>query len=156
MQKNTIDMILTVEHFHAAPVRVAGISQLSQDKPTDKAIEIMTDINAYIEMYEPLYLAAVIGDAQLEDHPEVVEILGGVGSPLALYVYFHYMRDNATFNTISGEKIKNTEYSTAASLTNRLVQTWNIMIRANHKIAEMLGRCDNCGELFEAINSFGL
>lgn len=57
-------------------------------------------------------------------------------SPIANYVYWHYIRDNYTFTTGSSEK--KTDIAINASPDAKLVRAWNEMVRWNFELLDFL------------------
>lgn len=59
-------------------------------------------------------------------------------SPIANYVYFHYLRDAATAFTASGEKNVSTQNAEAADGASRQCRVWNEMVDWNEDLWEFL------------------
>ena len=99
----------------------------------------------------------------LKDYPELLPLLAQPDkgtSVIAKYIYFYYSRDHMTFNTVAGEKLKNTENSTRTSPTHRLVRLWNDMVDECRYIVTCIEDVEICpdfnAEIFEKINAFNL
>jgi hypothetical protein len=82
-------------------------------------------------------------------------------SPIANYVYFYYMRDNATQTTRNSEKLSKSANATDVSPENKQRAAWNEMVWMNKKLYGYL-RANNvtygynlnynsCNELFKNI-----
>lgn len=82
-------------------------------------------------------------------------------SPIANYVYFYYMRDNATQTTRNSEKLSQSANATDVSPANKQRAAWNDMVWMNKKLYGYL-RANNvtygynlnynsCNELFKNI-----
>ena len=116
-------------------------------------------------MYEPIFLQMLLGTdvaVNIKEHPELVKMLAQPEkgtSVIAKYIYFYYSRDHMSFNTIAGEKLKNTENSSRTTQSPRLVRLWNNMVEECHYIINNteVDICPNLnGEIFEKINIFNL
>ena len=99
----------------------------------------------------------------IEDYPDIVSMLAQPDkgtSVIAKYVYFYYSRDHMTFNTVAGEKLKNTENRTRTSPTHRLVRVWNDMVDECREIIRIVDDVKLCpdfyAEIFEPINTYNL
>lgn len=126
-------MIIDERYFTNPETFVAGIDVMSSGQPTVNAQKIMTEIKAYIRKFEPRFLRALLGNDvanNIDQYPTLKKRLANPKdgtSVIAKYVYFMYSRDKVTFNTIAGEKVKNTENSTRVSAAQRLARVWNDM-----------------------------
>lgn len=159
-------MILDERYFTYPETYIAGIETKSDGKPAGPAPKIISDIQAYIAKYEPRFLRMLLGSDvadNIEDYPAIVALLAQSDkgtSVIAKYVYFYYLRDHMTFNTVAGEKLKNTEKSTRTSPTHRLVRVWNDMVdecrQIIHSIDDVELSPDFYAEIFEPINIYNL
>ena len=126
-------MIIDERYFTYPETYVAGIDTMSGGQPTASAQKIIAEVNSYVRKFEPRFLRALLGDGvakNIDQYPELKKRLANPKegtSVIAKYVYFMYSRDKATFNTIAGEKVKNTENSTRVSAAQRLARVWNDM-----------------------------
>ena len=115
-------------------MRIAGIETKTDCRPSPTAERILRDLTAYIERYEPMFIRMLLGPyvaANIDKYENIHTLLANPetgDSAIAKYVYFHYSRDNATFNTVAGEKLKTTESSRNVSSSARLVRVWNDMV----------------------------
>ena len=143
-------MILDERYFTYPETYIAGIETKSDGKPAGPAPKIISDIQAYIAKYEPRFLRIVALLAQPDKGTSVI----------AKYIYFYYSRDHMTFNTVAGEKLKNTESSTRTSPTHRLVRVWNDMVDECREIIRIVDNVKLCpdfyAEIFEPINTYNL
>lgn len=163
---NYATMLIDYRYFIHPKTRIAGIDTTKDGKPTDAAERIINDITAYIKKYEPRYLRMLLGpqyqailDADKTIKAMLVDPNTGT-SVIADYVYFYYLRDFSTANTMAGEKIKiadNSERSTAAF---RLVTLWNEMVRESICIVKSIThpdvKPDYDMDIFNPINPYGL
>lgn len=159
-------MIIDERYFTYPETYIAGIETKSDGKPAGPAPKIISDIQAYIAKYEPRFLRMLLGSDvadNIEDYPVIVALLAQSDkgtSVIAKYVYFYYLRDHMTFNTVAGEKLKNTEKSTRTSPTHRLVRVWNDMVdecrQIIHSIDDVELSPDFYAEIFEPINIYNL
>lgn len=159
-------MLIDERYFTYPETYIAGIETKSDGKPAGPAPKIISDIQAYIGKYEPKFLRMLLGAEvadRLKDHPGLLPMLAQPDkgtSVIAKYVYFYYSRDHMTFNTVAGEKLKNTENSTRTSPTHRLVQLWNDMVDECREIIHGIDDVELCpdfdAEIFEKINVFNL
>lgn len=65
-------------------------------------------------------------------------IAGVYRSPIAAYVYWHYMRHNATVTTGSGEKKLKAINAEVASPAEKIARAWNSMVEYNQELVEFL------------------
>lgn len=176
-------MLINERYFSHPKTRIAGIDTRSDGKLTPTAERIIRDINAFVEVYEPRFLrmflgpdaAAMVESCQPHEATKTAEALeslralladpGQGTSVIAKYVYFYYSRENITFNTMAGEKLKITENSRAVTPTVRLVHLWNEMVDECREIVNTLNRerrydlpifPDFDAEIFEKINVYNL
>lgn len=159
-------MLIDERYFTYPETYIAGIETKSDGKPAGPAPKIISDIQAYIAKYEPRFLRMLLGAEvadRLKDYPEVLPLLVHADngtSVIAKYIYFYYSRDHMTFNTVVGEKLKNTENSTRTSPTHRLVRVWNDMVDECWYIIHSVDKVELCpdfhAEIFEKINAFNL
>lgn len=159
-------MLIDERYFTYPETYIAGIETKSDGKPAGPALKIISDIQAYIAKYEPRFLRMLLGSDvadNIEDYPAIITLLAQPDkgtSVIAKYVYFYYSRDHMTFNTVAGEKLKNTENSTRTSPTHRLVRIWNDMVDECWHIIHSIDKVELCpdfhAEIFEKINTFNL
>lgn len=137
-------MLLTPRYFDNPMTRIAGIETKTDCRPSPTAERILRDLTAYIKRYEPEFLRMLLGPYVTDNINKYEDIHTLLANPetgesaIAKYVYFHYSRDNATFNTVAGEKLKTTENSRNVSASARLVRVWNEMV-------------DDCGRILSEI-----
>lgn len=159
-------MLIDERYFTYPETYIAGIETKSDGKPAGPAPKIISDIQAYIAKYELRFLRMLLGAEvadRLKEYPELLPLLVQADngtSVIAKYIYFYYSRDHMTFNTVAGEKLKNTENSTRTSPTHRLVRVWNDMVDECWHIIHSIDKVELCpdfhAEIFEKINAFNL
>lgn len=159
-------MILDERYFTYPETYIAGIETKSDGKPAGPAPKIISDIQAYIAKYEPRFLRMLLGSDvadNIEDYPAIIALLAQPDkgtSVIAKYVYFYYSRDHMTFNTVAGEKLKNTESSTRTSPTHRLVHVWNDMVAEGLEIINSIDDVelspDFGADIFVPINVYNI
>lgn len=159
-------MLIDERYFTYPETYVAGIETKSDGKPAGNAPKLISDLRAYTAKYEPKFLRMLLGPEvadHLKDYPELLPLLAQPDkgtSVIAKYIYFYYSRDHMTFNTVAGEKLKNTENSTRTSPTHRLVRLWNDMVDECRYIVTCIEDVEICpdfnAEIFEKINAFNL
>lgn len=160
-------MILDERYFSHPRTYIAGIETRSDGVPAGNAPKLIADIRAYIDQYEPRFLRMLLGDcARIPPEVFAKRLRPLLAQPdrgtsvIAKYVYFYYARDHATFNTVAGEKIKNTEESSRASAAARLVRLWNDMVDECYEIIRSVPGIeihpDMEAEIFYKINLFNL
>lgn len=114
-------------------------------------------LQAYINKYETKYLRDMLGvtlydlfiagiDADdaiytaIRDGGEFTDIDGIVkqwegfvsgSNPIANYIYWHWLRDNQSTATTMGVRQPDSENSTAADATRKMVDAWNEMVQYN-------------------------
>lgn len=128
--------------------------------------EQLSTANKYIALYEPEYLKGVLGQSLYAAYlatptaQRFLDILNGKTytyndteyiwqglvntmmkiSPIANYVFFYYVRDNATSMTTVGNTSNTTENSTRVSPTDKLVFAWQGMAEVNISLYHFLSR----------------
>jgi hypothetical protein len=65
-------------------------------------------------------------------------VAGVYRSPVANYVYWHYMRHHATITTGSGEKKLKAINAEVASPAEKIARAWNAMVEWNGELVEFL------------------
>ncbi len=155
------------------------IAQLEQSS-------IDADVNQFIVTYEAEYLNKVLGYTlltayntglalptpaplyvALRDGGTYVDVYGdtvkynGLKEAIVNYVYFHYIRNNATFTTGSGEK--EIQKAQAASSLDKQVRAWNRMVSINKSLRAFIRSNPDYGtvnyaynEMFVYMNTLGL
>ena len=156
------------------------IAQIEQDN-------VAATVQRYIDKYEPEYLEKVLGHTLYETYKVQIGLTptnplytalrdggvytdwygdqvkyAGIKEAIANYIYYHYIRDNATFTTGSGEKT--IEKGNAVSSVDKQVRAWNEMVRINKQLRayiyanlSVLGNVSwQYNEMFHPINSLGI
>lgn len=59
-------------------------------------------------------------------------------SPIANYVYWHWLQNEATSTTGTGEKVADNQNSVNASPGNKMIRAWNQMVKWNWDLIEFL------------------
>lgn len=159
-------MIIDERYFTYPETYIAGIETKSDGVPAGNAPKIIGEINAYIRKYEPRFLRDLLGRDvadSIDKYPEIRKLLANEmegTSVIAKYVYFMYSRDKMTFNTVAGEKLKNTENSTRTFPVQRLVRVWNDMVDECwgivNSIEDVEVHPNFRASIFDKINVFGL
>lgn len=159
-------MIIDERYFTYPETYIAGIETKSDGVPAGNAPKIIGEINAYIRKYEPRFLRDLLGievAGSIDKYPKIRKLLANEtegASVIAKYVYFMYSRDKMTFNTVAGEKLKNTENSTRTSPVQRLVRVWNDMVDECWSIVNSIEDVEVHpnfrASIFDKINVFGL
>lgn len=159
-------MLIDERYFTHPDTRIAGIEIKSDGKPAGPAPQLIDDIHAYIDRYEPKFLRLLLGKdvaGDIQQYPRIIAMLihpEQATSVIAKYVYFYYSRDHMTFNTVAGEKLKTTERSSGVSPNSRLVHLWNSMVGDCWDIVNCIEDVEICPDfdasIFEEINVFNL
>lgn len=181
-------MFIDDKYFVAGRTTVAGINITSCGEKSRQALDAQNHINDWIADKEPIFLRAMLGDELYSrlrkehnerrhnhhDSPDynkeqlfdkVKEILVDseyLRSPIAYYVYFFYERNRVSVTTVSGERVKKSNESTAASPMFKLVALWNDMVDWNYRIIEAFERAeipvnpDLDDDIFHKINIFNI
>ena len=165
-------MALITSSYFWGDLHIAGLSNT-----LDSNVAVF---NRYVAKYENEYLTKLLGTILYGEfllglaNPSPLakwtdlrgKLLDSVllVSPIANYVYYHYMRNLNTITSQIGEVKPNSENSINASNVHKQVRAWNEMVRLNVKIDTFL--TDNntvyttyeqdYTELFELINSLNL
>lgn len=141
------ERLITERYFTHPKTRIPAINTVDNinNAPTDVSNKLKNDVRDYIELYEPRYLRDLLGEELAEkvetspdQYKELVDDLRDEDhgfSVIALYVYFHYMRDGATTSTPTGEVRRRSDASKIVSPAARLVRTWNDLAQRSRKIA---------------------
>lgn len=116
---------------------------------------------AGITASNPIYTALRDGDSYTDYYGETM-FYEGLKQPIINYIYFHYLRDNTTFTTGSGEKEINKAID--VSSIDKQVRAWNEMVDVNKKLrwylfskAVIFGNITfYYNEMFHPINMLGL
>lgn len=113
--------------------------------PNTDRPDVQERLQYFIRKYEPMFLRQALGEALygafsngLEEEPIsvgwgnlkarlVLEDGDFKYSPIAAYVYYWYMRDQATVTTGVGEAVPNTDNAQRASAMQKMVSAWNEM-----------------------------
>lgn len=142
-------------------------------------------VQAYIDRYEPEYLKKVLGVTLYQqynagilannavylairngdnytDYYGDIAFYDGLKQPIINFIYFHYLKDNTTFTTGSGEKV--IDKAIAVSSIDKQVRAWNEMVEVNKKLrwylyskAVIFGNITfYYNEMFHPINTLGL
>lgn len=148
---------------------------------------VAVNVQRYIDMYEPEYLQRALGYAlydvyrvqvalptpnpvyvALRDGAVYTDYYGeqrkysGLKQAAAKYIYYHYLRDNSTFTTGSGEKT--IDKGNAANSVDKQVRSWNTMVRINKELRAYIyannalfgSQSWQYNEMFHPINTLGL
>lgn len=108
-------------------IEIQGIKSTGSGISDAKA----ASLERYIADKEPKYIEMLFGYKPEQLPDDLAALLYNEvsrRSPIANYVFFYFMRNNATVNTISGEKIKVSEQSVNANPNIRLCAAWNEMV----------------------------
>lgn len=134
---------------------------------------VNVDIQRYIAVYQKQYLLEMLGETLADTITEEKALALFVDealllSPLANYVFFHYMRDNASANTPTGEKKMSVANAINISSSGRIANAWNKMVAMNGAAQYamsldntidydvVVNEIDTMGDLFNYINEFGI
>lgn len=137
------------------------------------------ELAAFVVMYEHEYLENVLGeelaeellryiddgDGRDESLDGLIEMLRAFNgsenvSPIANYVYFHYVRLNNLHATASGTAENNSDNRIVKS-DGLVIRAWNDMVKMNRKVlqylrANMRGRFRFNVDMLETINPLGV
>lgn len=131
------------------------------------------DIQRYIKRYQKQYLEMMLGNtlASTITAEKALSILVDTDlmlSPLANYVFFYWMRDNASANTPTGEKKMNVQNAINISSSGRISRAWNEMVDMNGAAQyamsldseidydTVIDEIDTTSDLFNYITDFGV
>lgn len=177
-------MLTDVTFFQSGSLYISGICPPGvSPSPTDIAVE--GDIERYIREYETEYLIKALGYeiyrefsgylSSGEDGEARWEELKGrlvfspvpgeesfMVSPIANYVYYHYLRNHQSDATVSGVK-KDSDEGDLVSAERKMCDAWNRMADMNTRLFAWIGshREDYPGwrydpSLVRKINTFNL
>lgn len=151
--------IIDISHFTKGILHIEGIVDNTSDEErgwSGVAVDVINDdLNNYIDIYENEYLSKMFGDVmylelieylesrtieedeRIEKWERLIPLLDGSGvskiSPIACYVYFHYVRNNQTISTHIGTMMNDSDNPIVSS-SNNSITAWNQMARMNMKI----------------------
>lgn len=144
-------MIIDYTFFQSGELRISGLP-LPEVTPGPTNNAVLYDLSAYIARYEDEYLELALGEMY---NPFCEYLRSGESgddrwdnlkgklaielkdsgftlkrSPIANYVYFHYLRDHQSDATATGVK-KDTDEGTLVSPELKMVRAWNDMVSMN-------------------------
>lgn len=144
-------MIIDYTFFQSGELRISGLP-LPEVTPGPTNNAVLYDLSAYIARYEDEYLELALGEMynpfceylrsgesgddrwnNLKGKLAIEPKDGGFTlkrSPIANYVYFHYLRDHQSDATATGVK-KDTDEGTLVSPELKMVRAWNDMVSMN-------------------------
>jgi hypothetical protein len=134
---------------------------------------INDEIYKYIKRYQKQYLEMMLGSTLsstiTESKAKALFVDSAlVLSPIANYVFFYWMRDNATLNTPTGEKKMNAQNAINISSSGRITRAWNDMVAMNGAVQyamsidetidydTTINEIDTESDLFNTINEYGI
>lgn len=141
------ERLITERYFTHPKTYIPAINTVDNTTgaPTGAANRLTNEIRDYIALYEPRFLLDLLGrelaekvETSPEQYTELVKDLRDEDhgfSVIAMFVYFHFMRDGATTSTPTGEVRRRNDASKIVSPAARLVRTWNDMAQISRKIA---------------------
>lgn len=152
-------MALIDTSYFYGDLSIAQITEDSVDTVVKRFIalyepEVLTNLMGY-ELYKN-YLAGVTAGTQkykdVRDGKEYTNRMGRLSkwrglkqklgsdsfSLVANYVYFQYIKDQASSTTGTGEKISNAQNAIGTSPRFKMVRAWNQMARWNWELVEFL------------------
>ena len=113
---------------------------------------VNVDIQRYIAVYQKQYLLEMLGETLAATITEEKALALFVDealllSPLANYVFFHYMRDNASANTPTGEKKMSVANAINISSSGRIANAWNKMVALNISVSNVIINDDSIDKI---------
>ena len=170
-------MLIDVTYFQSGSLYISGIS-LPEMSPTPTNIAVTGDIEGYIQEYETEYLIQALGYDIYKEFSEYLSSEKDEGrweelknrlvpdrtkvSPIANYVYYHYLRNHQSDATVSGVK-KDSDEGDLVSAERKMCDAWNRMVDMNKRLFSWIeshkedypGWCYN-PSLVRKINIFNL
>lgn len=125
---------LSKEYFLNEPTRIVGLDSTTGGVENDFAQDMKNRIERYINIYEPKFLRAMIGNdyeallAANEDLKNSIFNEDSYISPAANYVYFKMWCDMVAENTMTGDKMITASGATVAINQAKLTNVWNNMV----------------------------
>jgi hypothetical protein len=126
----------------------------------DAQVARAADLAYYTTIYEEEYLRKLLGDDLFDEYEAAIDALGTGEdpaqkwtdliaqiyftknsksmSPVADYVYFHYMRHNVTVTADGGQVTPNFENASYSGSSNKMVYVWNRMAKFTEDIREWI------------------
>lgn len=148
-------MLTDVTFFQSGSLYISGICP-PDIAPSPTNIAVTGDIEGYIREYETEYLIQALGQDVYREFAEYLssekdgesrwdELKGrlvfspasGEGSfrvsPIANYVYYHYLRNHQSDATVSGVK-KDSDEGDLVSAERKMCDAWNRMVDMNRQL----------------------
>lgn len=171
-------MMIDGTFFQDGMLCIEGVA-VNDITPDATNAAIKSALEACIGQYEPEYLEGLLGEKLCDEFTgylssdreeerwerlkeKLIRTAPFPRSPIANYVYFHFLRNNDSAATITGVK-KDEDDGALVSPERKMIFAWNDMVRQNEKIARFM--LDNMPDyegweldedLLTPINSFGI
>lgn len=178
-------MLVDYTFFQGGILDIEG-AVLNIHTPSETNKAIVDSLQGFVMQYEPEYLEKLLGEKLYKEFSSYISNGGKTKekrwddliahlvmkysdgdreiskSPIANYIYFHYLRHNHTQATITGVKADGDD-GRLVSPERKMMFAWNDMVRMNIRLVRWL-QGNNADypdiatdfELMETINSFGL
>lgn len=178
-------MLIDYTFFRGGPLDIEG-AVLCTHTPSGTNEAIVDSLRRFIGLYEPEYLTKLLGEklygefssylsgdreppeSRWDDLADLLVVRYGEGdgaackSPVANYVYFHYLRHSHAQATVTGVK-EDGDDGTLVSPERKMVYAWNDMVGMTSRIVCRLRvrasdyPCLHTDpELLETINTLGI
>lgn len=149
--KTTMENLIDETYF-IDNLAIPGISVISGGTVQSAiATKRLDSLRRFISIHQKDYLKRMFGKtiANAESLPQYLQDLlidsANFRSPLANYVYFFWMRKEASMSTPVGEKINNTDNTVAVTTLNKQAYAWNEMVDLNKMIHEEMAELEEDG-----------
>lgn len=145
-------MIIDSSYFTSGELKIENV--LSPENVHERAdIAVTDDLNSYIRTYTPIYLEKILGcelsadliayinrtESEPIDKWEEIKkrLTVKTVSPLACYIYFHYVRSHQTSVTGVGVTMNNSD-NKVVNPSQKLITAWNLMVNSNIKLINFI------------------
>ena len=123
-----------------------------QNIPNVDEPSVLERVQWCIDEYEPMLLEALFGSVLYADYTagilldpipqKWIDLQAKVKRPIICFVYYYYMNDNISYNSGVGNVKAKTENATSVSSWDKMIKSWNTMVRLNGKVREFLSEGD--------------
>ena len=168
-------MIIDISQFTRGELLIEGATDSMN--ASIGSYGLSESIRSFISIYEPEYLVRMLGCDLSESFIAYMNDDSGIAvkqwddlkawfdgqriSPIACYVYFHFVRWNDVRVTGNGVQRNNSDNPVVSSM-GRLVSAWNLMVAGNYRLADWMDKnipgyeFRSDPDMFEHINSLGI
>lgn len=116
------------------------------------SVYVQSMMDSLIDIYKDEYLSKLFGKTLFEDYKDnmsdskyddINDVLNGDKSPMIAYIYFHYLNQNQSFSTGTGQRRANNANSEPTPSAYRAIDTWNIVANGTRSIRRLVYNNDH-------------